>query len=274
MEETGSETDKDAGDQNEYEYFHVFSCEYIVNASTKKPLPAWLPFVIGALLVAQFAGLGVWQISRGLEKQATRDELSGGGSYSNFQHGDEVRSYQRIRATGRMDSERQILLDNIILDSRYGYYVVTPLELDPDDPLLLVNRGWIGKDSPNVDKVALAEQIAVGDESISLRGRVGSLPRPGMRMGEPFADNMSWPKIAVFPTIDSVALALGRDVENFVLLLDPEESGGFLRHWVPSEMGPSKHYGYAFQWFAMAAVLSGLLVWHGRRRRNRKTEDS
>lgn len=244
-----------------------------MNTDAKKPLPDWLPFVLGAFLVVQFAGLGVWQISRGLEKQATRDELSGGGSYSNFHHGADIRSYQRIKATGRYDGDRQILLDNIVVNSRYGYYVLTPLELDPDEPLLLVNRGWIEKPGLKPDKADLAALIDVGSERVTVRGRAGSLPRPGMRMGEPFADSMSWPHIAVYPASDDVALALGRDIEDVVLLMDPEEDSGFVRHWVPSEMGPSKHYGYAFQWFAMAAVLSGLLVWHGRRRRSASAGD-
>ena len=39
-----------------------------------------------------------------------------------------------------------------------------------------------------------------------------------------------------------------------------------LRHWVPEEMGPGRHYAYAFQWFAMGLVLAGLLAWNFRKR--------
>jgi len=43
---------------------------------------------------------------------------------------------------------------------------------------------------------------------------------------------------------------------------------GGRRTWsVPSEFGPGKHFGYALQWFAMGAVLSGLLVWNYRKKR-------
>ena len=49
--------------------------------------------------------------------------------------------------------------------------------------------------------------------------------------------------------------------------MDHTEDYGFLRHWVPSEFGPGKHFGYALQWFAMGAVLSGLLIWNYRKKR-------
>jgi len=56
-------------------------------------------------------------------------------------------------------------------------------------------------------------------------------------------------------------------VQPFVLLMDPDAAGGFVRHWVPEEMGPGRHFAYALQWFAMAAVLAALLVWNFRKRK-------
>jgi cytochrome oxidase assembly protein ShyY1 len=48
--------------------------------------------------------------------------------------------------------------------------------------------------------------------------------------------------------------------------MDPDDDHGFLRHWVPEEMGPGKHFGYALQWFAMGAVLAGLLIFNYRKK--------
>src|SRR5437868_3343803 len=36
---------------------------------------------------------------------------------------------------------------------------------------------------------------------------------------------------------------------------------GLLRHWPPPELGLHKHYGYAFQWFALCALILVLYVW-------------
>lgn len=238
-----------------------------MNTVSKKPLPAWLPFLIGALLVLQFAGLGVWQISRGFDKLEAREAFGTPATWSNFHHGAEVRSYQALKATGRYDGAQQFLLENIILDGRYGYYVITPLELAADEPVLLVNRGWIGKSGLQPDMAALAKDLALPPGRLTVHGRVGSLPRPGMRMGEPVTPSTGWPKTAVFPQAADIAAALGREVQDFVLLLDPKDPHGFVRHWVPEEMGPGKHFGYAFQWFAMGMALAALLVWHSRKRK-------
>ena len=86
-------------------------------------------------------------------------------------------------------------------------------------------------------------------------------------MGEPFAGATDWPRHAVYPDASDVAAELGEAVLPFVLLLDQKEPHGFVRQWEPEEMAASRHFGYAFQWFAMAAVLSALLIFRFRRKR-------
>ena len=234
-----------------------------MNTQSKKPLPSWLPFVVGWVLVAQFAALGVWQITRGFEKREQQQLFTDETSFSAWHDGMEVRPFQRLRATGQYDADHQVLLDNIIVNSQYGYYVITPLLGLEGALILLVNRGWIGKGAGQ-DDVA---RLDVPTGRITVRGRVGALPRAGMTMGEPFTPGQNWPKIAVYPTADDVAAELGRDVQPFVLLMDGEEEHGFLRQWVPTEFGPGKHFGYALQWFAMGIVLGGLLIWNYRKKR-------
>ncbi len=229
----------------------------------KKPLPTWLPLVVGAFLVVQFAGLGAWQISRGLEKRAAQYAYSDETGFKAWQDGMAVRSFQRLKATGSYDGEHQIVLDNIIINSRYGHYVLTPLEIAADQPLLLINRGWVEKTDAGLD----AARLELPTDELSVRGRAGSLPKPGYKMDDAFDATQSWPKHAVYPSSEEVAAALGREIQPFVLLMEHDEDHGFLRHWVPSEFGPGKHFGYALQWFAMGAVLSGLLVWNYRKKR-------
>ena len=234
-----------------------------MNTQSKKPLPSWLPLVVGALLVAQFAGLGAWQISRGMEKRAEQQLYRDDTGFTPWQHGLEVRPYQRLEVFGEFDGEHQFLLENIIVNSRYGYYVITPLIGLTGEPVLLVNRGWIEKTGEPLD----LRRLEVPEGRVTVRGRAGSLPRAGMKMGDAVNTGDGWPKTAVYPSSEEVAAALGRDVQPFALLMDHEEEYGFLRHWVPTEFGPGKHFGYALQWFAMGAVLSGLLIWNYRKKR-------
>ena len=234
-----------------------------MNPKSARSLPSWLPLVVGVVLVIQFVGLGAWQVSRGFEKREDQQLFEDDAAFATWHHGMEVRSYQRLEATGRFDNEHQVLLENIIINSRYGFYVITPLLGLDGEPVLLVNRGWIEK-LPN-ESVDIA-RLDVPPSRLSIRGRVGSLPRAGMKMGDAFNPG-GWPKSAVYPSLEEVAAALGRDVQPFVLLMDHEAEHGFLRHWVPTEFGPGKHFGYAFQWFAMATVLAALLAWNYRKRR-------
>ena len=234
-----------------------------MNAKTGNPVTNWLPFIVGGLLVVVFAGLGTWQISRGLDKQADRALFSDETGFAAWQDGVQVRPYQQLRATGHYDSERQFLLENIMVNSRQGYFVITPLLGEDAEPVLLVNRGWIEKTATPIDPTTLE----VPTTRITVRGRAGTLPRAGFKMGAAIDSANDWPKVAVYPSSDEVAEALATPVQSFLLLLDPEEQHGFSRQWLPTGLGPGKNFGYAFQWFAMAVALAALLTWNYRKKR-------
>jgi surfeit locus 1 family protein len=38
-------------------------------------------------------------------------------------------------------------------------------------------------------------------------------------------------------------------------------SEGVLREWPAVNLGVDKHYGYAFQWFGLSALIAGLYLW-------------
>jgi surfeit locus 1 family protein len=233
-----------------------------VNDAVKTKIMSWIPYVIGAILVVQFAGLGVWQVSRAFEKRAEQQAFVTQTGFASWSDGVDVRPFQKLKATGHFDVEHQFLLENIIINSRLGYYVLTPLHVADDTPLLLINRGWFERSSEAID----VDSLALPPDRVTVRGRAGSLPKAGYRMGEAVPADAEWPKRAVYPILDEIAAALGEPVQPFVLLMDPDDDHGFFRHWVPEEMGPGRHYAYALQWFAMGIVLAGLLIWNFRKR--------
>ncbi len=221
-----------------------------------------LPFIVGGGFVVLFMLAGVWQLDRKEEKAAERALFARDTGYARYTAGDDVQAFQGMALRGRYLDERQIILDNMIVDGRVGHYVLTPFETAPGDPLVIVNRGFL----PATEAGIRQADIAVDDAIRELRGRAGRLPRPGYRMGAAIPEVASWPVHAVYPDYADIEVTLGRSIAPFVVLLDAAEDDGFAREWRPDGIGPGRHLAYAVQWFAMAAVLSGLLVWHARKR--------
>ena len=236
--------------------------QYTVKAhTTQKKASPW-PFVVGGAVTLLMLVACFWQFERAAEKRADRAAFAAATNPARFMNGDAVLPYEALEVRGSWLSDRQFLLDNTIVNSRLGYYVLTPFETGTDEPLLLVNRGFLEAGEDGVD----IEALAVGPETREVRGRAGRLPRAAFRMGEAIPDTSRQPIHALYPDYADVALALERDVQPFVLLLDGDEPQGFVRNWQPDGIGPGRHTAYAVQWLLMAAVLTGLLIWHGRKR--------
>jgi surfeit locus 1 family protein len=214
-----------------------------------------LPPFTALVLVALFTGLGFWQLDRAEQKRALQSSFDTGGAAVEVTANSEPRLYQNLRATGQFVDERQFLIANIVQDGRLGFYVITPLELAGGGPLLLVNRGWAARPADGS-----LPDVAVADGSRTVEGRAGRLPRVGIRPGAALEAGSGWPRVATFPTVDELAVALQQPVLPFVLLADPDPASGLVRSWEPRQMGPSRHLGYAVQWFALAAAVVAVTV--------------
>lgn len=214
-------------------------------------------------LIALFVSLGLWQLDRAAEKRALQALFRDDAPIVAVTGDTPLSEFQPIEAAGRYLAERQVLIDRVIVDGRPGVYVITPFQLASGRPLLLVNRGFVAHATGDGGTPDL--ELDTGPRSI--RGRVGFLPRVGIRRGPAFRDGDAWPRWASYPTFEELAGALEARLLPFVLLLDPAESDGFLRHWQPTARGPGMHYGYAAQWFAMAAAVAGILGWRWRKKR-------
>lgn len=222
----------------------------------------WFLPAAALIFVALFVSLGLWQLDRAAEKNAIRALFEGDRPYSRVTGDMPVSEFQLIEADGRYLGERQVLIDNIIFDGRIGYYAITAFRLATEQPLLIVNRGWIPRMSAEQD----LPDLGVGGDLRTIRGHAGFLPKVGIRSRPAFSDGDDWPKTASYPTLDELSSELGEQLLPFILLLGPEADDGFLRRWQPSGPGPMMHYGYALQWFAMAAAVAGFFVWRLRKK--------
>ena len=216
------------------------------------------PPVAALLLIALFARLGFWQLDRAGQKVEMQQAFDSPGEYISVSDHLEPGRFQAIEASGRFLPEQQVLIDNVVFNGQIGYYVITPFRYSGAGPLLLVNRGWLAKQPGQT----VRPDLSFVSSDTDIRGKAGRLPRVGVRPGEAFATEGDWPRIALWPTIDEVAAELDRDLLPYVLLLDDDMDSGYTRSWQPRVSGPSSHYGYAFQWFAMAIGVIALAYWH------------
>ena len=227
-------------------------------------LARWLPPLVGGLFVSVFIALGIWQLDRAAQKNATTAAFEKAGEFVQLRDVNEVERLQSVSVTGRYLADQQIVIPNIVQNDRIGYYVISAFRTDHLPTLLAVNRGWIAKPAGQ----SKLPDLIVNDAERTLRGKIGGLPRVAIRPGPVFKDHSGWPRIAIWPELPDLAAAWQQDVAPLVLLLDPQDADGFSRQWLPPESGALTHYSYAFQWFVMAAGALALLLWRLNKLRN------
>jgi len=206
---------------------------------------------------ALFVRLGVWQWHSWLEADAAWARFARGADAVQplgARALADLPLYQRVSLSGRLDGAHQFLLDNRSFRGRPGYEVLTPLTRD-GAVTLLVDRGWV----PFSGSRAQLPRISLDtDAPVTLTGRSGLLPSPGLALGHA-PPGGAWPKVTAFPSMAELAGALGNALEPRILLLDPAAPHGYVRDWQPPGMSPLRHFSYAIQWWSFAALV--LLVW-------------
>ena len=93
----------------------------------------------------------------------------------------------------------------MIVGGRVGHFILTPLDTGREEPLVIVNRGFV----PVSDAGVRQSDIDVAVAARAVRGRVGRLPRPGYRMGAAIPEVTSWPVHAVYPVYEDLEITLG-----------------------------------------------------------------
>jgi surfeit locus 1 family protein len=222
--------------------------------------PAWA-WILTLPALALLCGLGLWQLQRGSAKQALDTQYARAADEPALQLTaglqPPVQGVQRAQATGVWRADWQLLLDNQSYRKRPGYQVWTPLEL-ADGSLLLVNRGWVPQ---NPDR-RVKPELPLPSLPVQVSGYWRALPQPGLRLpaGETCAEP-DFPQVVQYPEAAQLACLLPAPVLPGLLLLDPEAPSGFVRDWrIAAEVPPTRHYGYAAQWFAFAATLLFLFI--------------
>ena len=217
-------------------------------------------FVVFFLPVLLF--LGSWQIVRGLDTQeiwslnnlnkslpVMTEEEALSMSFDNA-------VYRSIFLEGKF-GEGSYLLDNRLYKQEAGYEVFSVFE-SLNNNTYLVNRGWISKEEFN-------NQEALLNSRITIEGIYSPFRRFGLNLSN--EDQIKgWPKTVQELTYEKAVLDIGMEVEDTVIQLSAGSIGAFEPIWLPAEFKPSRHYGYAVQWFGLALVLTVSYIYFGLKR--------
>ncbi len=220
--------------------------------------------LVAALLgAAATARLGFWQLDRAAQKTALQRALDERGSLSALDAAALPRDpdaaaaqhYRPVRLQGQWLAEKTVYLENRPMNGRAGFIVVTPLRLDRG--AVLVQRGWFAR---NATERTRLPNLVTPRGAVSVQG---VLAAPPSRLYEFTAAPAIGP---IRQNLDLADFARETGLElHPVSVLEADAAGnqgdGLLRQWPRPAFDVHKNYGYAAQWFALAALITGLYVW-------------
>ena len=226
-------------------------------------LRSWIVLLAAVAAALATARLGVWQLDRAAQKTALHDALLARGALpaldvTQLAHSPQAageQQHRRVVLEGRWLGARSIYLDNRQMNGRPGFFVVTPLQIGPDDAVL-VQRGWVPRDARERERLA-AVDTPTG--LVRIEGRIV----PGLARLYEF-DSAASGVIRQNLDVGSYARETGLALRPLaVVQLDgaTPAADGLLRQWTPAALDVSKHHGYALQWFALSTLITGLYVW-------------
>lgn len=218
--------------------------------------------------LAAIAGIAValaaanWQLNRAREKegQAARLELRAKDTPVTLTASEvkaEDMEWRQVTARGRFEPRYAVLIDNRVRRGVAGFHVVTPLAVG-GGRYVLVNRGWI---AGNPDRARLPEVRTPG-ETVVVTGLAVTPSKQFLELSTQVAEGKVWQNLTLERYRDAFPIA----VQPIVIQQESPLDDGLVREWDPPDIGVSKHYGYAFQWLALAlTILAFYLVFHVRR---------
>jgi surfeit locus 1 family protein len=217
-------------------------------------------------IVATLA-LANWQLNRAHEKEARAERLEVLARDAPVALGaDEVRvadvEWRKVVARGRFEPRHAVFIDNRIHRGVAGYHVVMPLELgrarDGSGRYVLVNRGWIAG-SPERGN---APKVITPAGTVQITGTAVVPTKRFLELSPDVTEGNVWQNL----TLERYRAAVPIAVQPVVIQQESTLDDGLVREWDAPNLGVDKHYGYAFQWFALGATLLVFyLVTHVRR---------
>lgn len=241
----------------------------------------WLVLAAALLSVVLTARLGFWQLDRAGQKLSLQARMQNRAALPPLAQAALAASadaapaqhFQRIELQGRWLPQHTVYLDNRQMNGKPGFFVLTPMLLAQGDAVL-VQRGWMPRNF--MDRSAL-QPVPTPQAELQLLGRLAPPPAKLFSLGEAdggrIRQNLDLASFAkdiglalrplsvqqLAPARPAAATATDTDTQAPPALTLPDD--GLLREWPQVAVDVGKHHGYAVQWFALCALITGLYVW-------------
>lgn len=162
--------------------------------------------------------------------------------------------HQHARLRGSWAPQKTtVFLENRPMAGRVGFVVITPFVLEGGQGALVVQRGWVPRGLDDRTRVPAIDTPAGVQE---IEGRLALPPSDLYALGAPtggtIRQNLDLPQFSAETGLPLLPLTLQQTGAS------PD---GLLREWPQVNLGVEKNYGYAAQWFGMAALFTLLYLW-------------
>jgi surfeit locus 1 family protein len=224
--------------------------------------------------VAVTVSLGTWQLRRADFKESTASQMIAQGQLpplSAWTATDTHLLHRTVSLKGVWLDAHTVFLDNRFIGGRPGFYVVTPLQLKGAQSVVWVQRGWVQRDMQDRSRLPqlpdAGQEVTVPGRMIENISRVYELgqttsaanPASAPAAARPSRIWQNLPVASLGPNYSPLPMAVLQTAP--ALANGAVQNDGLLRDWPQVDAGVAKHYGYAFQWFALCGLIIVLYVW-------------
>ncbi len=226
----------------------------------------FIPFVAAVMAVALGLSLAQWQTRRATEKIELAEKLQARQSAPAIRldavlPSSEDLEFRRVIARGEFLRDWPVYLDNRPHNGVAGFYLLMPFRIAATNQHVLVARGWLPRNPTDRTKLPA---ITTPDGTIEIAGVARQSIGQVMQLGA--VDAPQPHAIVQNLDVDSFAASSKLAMQPIFLEQLSDTHDGLVRDWPLPSTGVEKHRGYAFQWYALAAMAFIFFVVTGIRR--------
>lgn len=228
----------------------------------------WLGLTL--IVFACLVKLSFWQYNRGFEKEQrairitqlnqqsplTLNEIVKLSTQKQFTGKESINDFP-VTITGQFTGDYIFLLDNQVENNSLGYRVLQVVQTPKHS--VLVNLGWV---QGSIDRSILPDITPLNGQ-YNFQGHVRIVEQGIMLQAQDFT-LPSWPlrvqQIELDKFSELISPLIDKPLQPFVIYVDQEETLGYKKNWHPMVMPAEKHFGYAFQWAALAIAWLILMI--------------